>query len=256
MKNQNKFHLQVLVASDETEFDLTAAKIVAEQLTQKPNSKFIFPTGSTPLGMYKHLVAFFDNKELNFSQAQVFNLDEYYPIKRDTPASYFHYMKENLVDKINILPENWHIPNGEAPEPLAEAQRYEAEIKGSGSFDLAVLGIGPGTTCHIGFNEPPSAINTHVRYVTLTSQTISANSVNFKEVGQMPSGALTMGIADIFRAEKILLLAKGKVKSVGVDLTLAGAVNEEAPASFLRLHPNVTFLLDPEAAEVWLKRQG
>jgi glucosamine-6-phosphate deaminase len=256
MKNQNKFNLQVLIAAGESEFDLIAAKIVAEQLTQKPTSKFIFPTGSTPLGMYKHLVAFFENKEIDFSQAQVFNLDEYYPIKRDNPASYFHYMKENLIDKVNILSENWHIPNGEAPEPLAEAQQYEAEIKNIGSFDLAVLGIGPGTTCHIGFNEPPSVLNTPVRYVTLNPQTISANSVNFKEAGEMPSGALTMGIADIFRAEKILLLAKGQAKAVGVDLTLAGAVKEEAPASFLRLHPNVTFLLDPKAAEVWVKRQG
>jgi len=243
-----KLSLEVQIEPTANNVDKLAAEIVAEQLNKKKNSVFVFPTGSTPLGMYQNLISLFQKKQIDFEKARIFNLDEYFPLKREHPSSYYYYMKKNLIDQVNILPENWHIPNGEANDPEAEAKRYEDEIEQVGSFDLAVLGIGPGTTCHIGFNEPPSSLDSLVHYVSLSDQTLKANSVYFSHSEDIPQGALTMGIADIFRAKKILLLAKGEHKAAGVKISLEGPISEKAPASFLRLHPNVTFLLDRAAA--------
>lgn len=240
--------MEIRVEKEVENVDLVAGKIVAEQLKKKPASAFIFPTGQTPLGLYANLVSLFKKGKIDFKNAQIFNLDEYYPIKHQNPASYFYYMKKNLIDQINIRLENWHIPNGKAASPQKEAEKYEKEIKQVGKFDLAVLGLGPGTTCHIGFNEPPSSLDSVARYMSLSRQTLKVNSTLFTNPQDIPTGALTMGIADIFRAKKVVLIAKGRHKALGVKIALTGPISETAPASFLRLHPNVTFLLDQEAA--------
>jgi glucosamine-6-phosphate deaminase len=49
------------------------ANIVEEQLKENRISRFILPTGSTPLGLYKELV----NRELDWSAVMTYNLDVY-----------------------------------------------------------------------------------------------------------------------------------------------------------------------------------
>lgn len=137
-----KYNLEIRIEKEAFSVGKVAAEMVAAQLKEKSNSSFIFPTGSTPLDMYANLISLFNKKEIDFSEAKIFNLDEYYPLKHEHPSSYYHYMKQNLIDQINILPENWHIPNGEAVDSQKEAKRYEEAISRIGVFDLAVVGLG------------------------------------------------------------------------------------------------------------------
>ena len=44
------------------------------------------------------------------------------------------------------------------------------------------------------------------------------------------------------------VIAMGTSKAWGMNRTLKGTISSEAPSSFLRLHPKVTFALDQEAA--------
>ena len=57
-----------------------------------------------------------------------------------------------------------------------------------------------------------------------------------------------MGIGTIMRAKRILLIASGKDKSAIVKEALFGPVRPQVPASILQLHPDVTVVLDEEAA--------
>lgn len=189
-----------------------------------------------------------DQKDVDFSRVTVFNLDEYHPIRRNHPSSYNYYMLENLFNVVHM--GRAFIPNGESEEPNAEAERYDALLKQYGPVDLAVLGIGPGTTAHIGFNENGSTEDSRTRYTRLDDQTRSTNGAFFEHPQEIPEGAITQGVANILESRRILLIAKGEGKAWGIHRALKGPIDSDAPASFLRLHPHVTFALDKGAASL------
>jgi len=119
------------------------------------------PTGSTPIGVYRELVRLHSEEGLDFSNVVTFNLDEYFPISKDSLQSYYRFMRENLFDHVNIPENNIHIPDGEIdPEKIEEhCAEYERLIKEKGGIDLMLLGI--GRSGHIGFNEPGSKSHHH-----------------------------------------------------------------------------------------------
>jgi len=241
---------EVLIFPSPEGVDSKAAEVVIDQVNSKPNSVITLPTGSTPVGMYRLLSEAFRKGEVDFSGVKIFNLDAYWPISHVNPASYVSFMREIFFNHVNIPPEQRFIPNGMCADPDEEAERYEALLKQYGPPDLAVLGIGPGKTCHIGFNERGSMPDSRVRRVDLDEETRKVNAAFFQEGEPVPTSALTQGIADILDAQRILLLAKGKGKAWGVQRTLEGEIGPDAPASYLRYHPQTTFILDQDAASL------
>lgn len=63
--------------------------------------------GSTPLGMYKKLIEFYENGKLSFKYVKTFNMDEYVGIPLDHTESYHYYMYENFFKHIDIEPGKW-----------------------------------------------------------------------------------------------------------------------------------------------------
>lgn len=238
---------EILVGSSEG-IDAYAANQVVELIKGNPNAVLTLPTGSTPESMYEHLVAIYKKGDVSFHQTTVFNLDEYWPLSPAHPASYASYMRSHFIDQVDVSPENWYIPNSAAADPERETKEFDALMQRSGGVDLAILGIGPGLTCHIGFNERGSTADSRTRLVELDSETIEANRRFFSNPAEIPTHALTQGVANILEARKILLLVKGGGKAAGIARALTGEVSSDAPASFLRFHPNVTFVVDYEAA--------
>ena len=186
-----------------------------------------------------------NESKIDFSEVKAFNLDEYYPIKKDNPQSYVKFMDDNLFSHINIKHENVYIPNGETDSPKAECESYEKEIKASGGIDLQILGIGENG--HIGFNEPDTTLNSFTHLTKLTENTNKANSRFFDSYDKVPKNALTMGIATILKARKIILLASGTNKSYAVAELLNGGINTLVPATLLKVHSDVVFLCDESA---------
>jgi glucosamine-6-phosphate deaminase len=222
-----------------------AAAVVAQKVREKHEAVFLLPTGVTPLGMYRRLAALHREEELSFARAVFFNLDEYLGLPPDHPASYHVYMEENFYTLIDVDPERVHVPDGSAPDPEAECERYEAAIREAGGVDLCVLGI--GRNGHIGFNEPGAPFDSRTRVVRLAESTRRVNAADF-EGNRAPEKAITVGMATIFEAQEVLLLASGANKARAVAAALEGEISESVPASMLRRHPNATFLLDQEAA--------
>ena len=111
------------------------------------------PTGSSPEGMYAELVKANREGRVSFRHVITFNMDEYVGLPENHPESYHSFMRRNLFDHIDILPENIHILNGNAEDLEAECDHYEEMIKAAGGIDLFIGGIGPDG--HIAFNEPP-----------------------------------------------------------------------------------------------------
>jgi len=240
--------MKVIITVNYEEMSKKAAEIVKKQIKEKPNTVLGLATGSTPLGMYKHLIEMYKRGEIDFSNVITFNLDEYIGLSPDHPQSYHYFMFHNFFNHINIKKENVHIPNGIAEDLEEECRKYEEEIEKAGGIDLQILGI--GINGHIGFNEPDESIETKTHVVTLTEKTINANKRFFKSAEEVPRKAITMGLGSIMKAKKIVLLASGKNKAEAIKETIKGQLTTKVPATVLALHPDVTIIIDKEAASL------
>lgn len=245
--------MKIHIARSAEEWNKIAADIVEEVMRSKDEPVLGLPTGNTPIGMYKELVRRHREEGLDFSRVRTFNLDEYLGIAVDHPGSYHTYMREHLFDLVNIDPERTHLPHPNPESPEEEAARYSRLLEQYGPCDLQVLGI--GTNGHIGFNEPGTSFDSKTSVVQLAESTLQANAPVFgTDPETMPQKAITMGIAEIMTARKILLLANGASKAAIMKQALEGPVTENVPASVLQRHPNVVVLLDEAAASELSRR--
>ena len=222
-----------------------AANIISAQVIMKPDCVLGLATGSTPIGLYQQLVAWYEKGDLDFSQVRTVNLDEYKGLSRENDQSYYYFMHHNLFDHVNLPAENSHLPNGMEPDSDKECRRYSELIRSMGGVDLQLLGIGHNG--HIGFNEPGDAFDNDVHCVDLTQSTIEANKRFFASADDVPKQAYTMGIKTIMQAKKILIVASGEDKADIVRDAFFGPITPKVPASVLQLHNDVTLVADEAA---------
>jgi glucosamine-6-phosphate deaminase len=236
----------VVLKKNYEEVSREAARMVSAAIRSKPEIVLGLATGSTPLGLYKELVALHRAGNLDFSRASSFNLDEYLGLAPSHPQSFHFFMHEHLFSKINMPVQNIHIPDGTITDKYDEyCARYEQCVKSAGGIDLQILGI--GRNGHIGFNEPTSSLASRTRLKALSRETTEDNRQFFGE-SEMPKCAITMGIGTILDARRVLLLASGRSKAAAVAKAIEGPITSSVSASALQMHPDVTFIIDEEAA--------
>jgi len=238
--------MKVIVEKDYKKMSKKAAQLVKHQIIDKSDSVLGLPTGGTPLQMYSELIEMYKRGEVDFSQVVTFNLDEYYGLSPEHPQSYHYYMYDNFFDHINIREENIHILDGMTQNIEKECEEYERKIEQAGGIDLQVLGIGPNG--HIGFNEPSQNLKDKTHLVKLTEETREANSRFFESKKEVPKKALTMGISTILKSDKIIIMAAGENKASAINKTLSGQINTCTPSTLLQTHPDVTVIVDKDAA--------
>src|SRR5699024_4063323 len=146
--------MKIYKTKDYDAMSLKAATILASQIILKPDSVLGLATGSSPIGMYKKLVEWYEAGNLDFSQVMSVNLDEYRGLAPENEQSYRYFMNTNLFDHVNIRKECTHVPDGLTDNPDQACEDYEALIESLGGVDIQVLGMGHNG--HIGFNEPSS----------------------------------------------------------------------------------------------------
>ncbi len=239
--------MRVIVCENYDEMSKEAAKLIEGLVALKPECILGLATGSTPVGMYKILSEKCKNGELDFSRVTSYNLDEYYPISPDNDQSYRYFMNDNLFNHINIDKAKTFVPNGEAKDVEKECKDYDAMIDALGGADIQVLGI--GNNGHIAFNEPDAELVAGTHVTGLTESTIQANSRFFASIDDVPTKALTMGMASIMKAKKIMLLASGKGKHEVVKKLLDDKITTSNPATLLKLHNDVVIICDKDAYE-------
>ena len=235
--------MKVIVVKNYDEVSKEAFNVIKEVVTNKSNAVLGLATGSSPIGLYENMIK--DHKENGTSYAgcQSFNLDEYVGIDRDHSQSYWTFMHENLFHGIDLPEENIHVPYGNSKEDCAA---YEKDMENV-CVDVQVLGIGGNG--HIGFNEPGTPFDEETHIVELTEKTRSDNARFFEnDINNVPTHAITMGIATIMKAKKLLLVASGANKADAVAAMVQGPVTPEVPASVLQNHDDVVVIVDEAAA--------
>ena len=237
--------MRLFVCKNYDEMSKKAADVIASVITLKPDAVLGLATGSTPVGMYNCLAEMNREGKLDFSEVKTYNLDEYYPIKPSDDQSYRFFMNKNLFNNINIHMSNTHVLNGEAEDAEAECAAYDEAIEEAGGIDIQLLGI--GNNGHIGFNEPAAELISGTHKQELTKSTIEANSRFFASEDEVPKFALTMGMAPIMKAKRILILISGKNKHTALMEMLSGKITTNNPATMLNLHADVTVVCDEDA---------
>jgi glucosamine-6-phosphate deaminase len=226
------------------------ARLIREKQALNEPCVLGMATGGTPIYLYAELVRMHREEGLSFKNVITFNLDEYYPIEKDAFQSYWSFMHRHLFDHIDIDPANIHVPNGSWPKEEIKkyCAAYEAQLEKTGGVDLQILGI--GLNGHIGFNEPGSSIFSKTRLVNLDNTTRIANTYEFENISKVPRLAVTMGISNILKAKRIILMGWGQ-KAAIIARSVEGNVSEQVPASILQQHGDCTFVVDePAAAEL------
>lgn len=238
--------MQFIEKKDYEEVSDLAAETFVSEIQSNPQIILGLATGSTPLGLYKRLVKSYQNGEISFAQATSFNLDEYVGLTPDHHGSYSYYMESNFFKHIDIDRDSAHIPWGVEHDGANFCHRYDQMIANAGGIDLLLLGVGENG--HIAFNEPANEMLLDTHIVELMPETIDVNSRFFKDVSEMPTQAITMGMGSIMCARKIILLITGtKKQAVLKRLLNERTITPEFPVSFLRVHPDVTVIYDKSA---------
>ena len=228
--------MRVDVAASSAEFDRKAADAIREAARSRERAAIGLPSGTTPLGMYAELAQQPDGLETTVW----FAIDELHGVARDHPATNATYFRRHAPGlAVEVL-------DSESDDPDAERARFSRLLADAGGLELVVLGI--GANGHIAFNEPGSAFDSRARRVALAAETRRQYAAQFASLDETPAHGLTLGIADLLSARRVLLLARGEEKAAAVAAAIEGPLTEELPASALRRHDDVTVLLDGAAA--------
>ncbi len=236
--------MKVIEAADYEDLSRQTAEIVIAQLRAKPSSLLVFPTGRTPLGLFKALVDAERAGRVDFSAAVFLTLDEYASIAADDRRRLLLWLKLELLGPLRIPDSAVHAFDPLA-EPHAEADRIEALIAERGGIDLAIVGLGPNG--HIGMNEPGSAFDSRTRRVDLTPATIRSNAAYWGTEADVPRAGLTLGLGTLGEAGKLVLITGGAEKAGILAKALNDPISEDLPATALRLHSNGIVVADRAA---------
>eukprot|EP00766_Chilomastix_caulleryi_P006478 gnl/Chilomastix_caulleri/8735.p1 GENE.gnl/Chilomastix_caulleri/8735~~gnl/Chilomastix_caulleri/8735.p1 ORF type:complete len:249 (-),score=113.06 gnl/Chilomastix_caulleri/8735:13-759(-) len=223
---------------------------IAAIVREKPNAVIGLATGSTPVRIYERLVNAYKRGELDFSNITTVNLDEYVGLPPGHPQSYKEFMRVNLLNHINVDPNNTNIPLSDAPNPAAEAASYERRVEKLGPVDIWLLGV--GVNGHVAFNEPGSSADSPTRVVSLTPSTIQVNSRFFGPGEHQPTTAISVGIGTLLRnAREMIVVATGAAKAQAVKTAVEEAPSTKCPLSLIKSRAEI--IVDAEAASALRK---
>ncbi|MBO8423416.1 MAG: glucosamine-6-phosphate deaminase [Firmicutes bacterium] len=240
----------VIQTANYEELSRKAYELMRPVLIEKPDAVLGLATGSSPIGLYKGMIADYKAGNVSYKNMISINLDEYADLPVEHPESYRSFMNRNLFDHIDIDKANTHVPDGLAADKEAACSEYTA-FAAAHPIDVQILGI--GANGHIGFNEPGTSFGAHTHLVELKEGTRRDNARFFdNDIDKVPTHAVTLGLADIMQAKMIILIANGTAKAEAVRRMIQGPVDVACPASVLQTHPCVYVVVD-EAAGYYVK---
>ena len=231
-----------------------ASERLAEKIVESINaSKGVFrlglTTGSSPLSLYKSLVARYKAGEVSFKDVEIYSIDEYYPAPADD-HSRNRRLYADLVAHVDIRPENVHVPKltelHDSTFVTEFCSKYDEMASG---LDLLIMGT--GEKGEIGFNEFAASENSHTRTVLLPYGSRKRQAKNFAgNLAETPDKAIAMGISTMMSAKKIHLIAWGEDKAQVVKKIVEDKMDPSCPASLLQRHEHITFYVDENSASL------
>lgn len=221
---------------------------IADLVREQPEAVLGLATGGTMVELYAELVRLHREEGLDLSRVTTFNLDEYLGLDEGDTNTFRSFMDVHLFEPAKLDRTRTNFPDSirAATDPLAASREYEDAIAAAGGIDLQLLGL--GRNGHIGFNEPGSLRESRTRVITLDARTREDATGTFGALENVPTAAITVGVATILEARRVCVLAFGERKADVVLRTVTGDVGPEVPSTFLRGHADAVLHIDTAAA--------
>ena len=226
--------MKIIHCNSVAELNELASELLVNECREYPHSLVCAATGNSPTGIYRELV----KKQFSIvvENIRFIKLDEWYGLGKDDPGSCEYYLRKNLIEPLEVSPERYITFDGLTDDPEQEFKQVRHYLDNNGPIDLAILGL--GTNGHIAFNEPADVLQPQPHLAQLSETSLSHSMITGK--GNVITHGMTLGLADILQAKKIILPVFGQSKRAIMQRLMEGKVSTHLPASFLWLHHDVT----------------
>ncbi|HNR31748.1 MAG TPA: 6-phosphogluconolactonase [Candidatus Hydrogenedentes bacterium] len=236
-------HARITIESDYERMSARAADWLVEAIRRQSDLLLCVATGASPLGAYRELARRASDGAVAVDRLRILKLDEWGPLPPDDPGSCEAYIRREVLDPLRIAPDRYFAMRGDVPDPQAECRRFRETLAALGPIDVSVLGV--GTNGHLGLNEPGPWLHDGVHVAELAPS--SQGHGMLATARTRPTHGLTLGMGDLLRSRKLLLLVSGADKRPAMRALLDQRLRTEFPASFLWLHRNLTVICDAAA---------
>jgi galactosamine-6-phosphate isomerase len=220
-----------------------AAEFIAAEVKAKPDLILCASAGGTPTGVYAQMALQHAKDRRLYKKLRVLQIDEWGGLSPDNPATCRTDLRTKLLEPLGISPDLFEGFRSDAPDPHRECARIARWLERNGPIDICLLGL--GLNGHLAMNEPADEFvpQTHVSKLAKSS----LNHGMLQSLKRKPRYGLTMGMGDILRSRKTLLIVNGKAKRDVLARLFAENVSTRFPASFLWLHHDATIICDRES---------
>ena len=237
--------MKLIITKDYDEMSRTAADLVIEQVKQKSASLICFPSGDSPAGMFRCLVADAQAGKVDFGPCYFVGLDEWVGLGKDDDGSCTQFLNEHFFGPLNIKSPQVKFFDAKAADLDAACRDMDDFIKQHGPLDMMIVGI--GMNGHIGLNEPGTDFNLYAHHAPLDPVTVTVGQKYFKTETALTEG-ITLGLKHLQEAKMPLLIAAGGKKAGIISRALRGGVSQQLPASVFQTLSSSVVLLDEGAA--------
>jgi glucosamine-6-phosphate deaminase len=245
--------MKVLTYKNYDEMSRAAADLIVEQVNRKPNSLLCFPSGDTPAGVFKYLIADAHAGRVDFSKCYFVGLDEWVGMGKDDEGSCTNFLYESFFTPMQIKADMMLFFDARAADLDAACKTMNDFIKDKGPLDVMMVGI--GMNGHIGLNEPGTNFNLYAHHAPLDAVTIQVGQKYFKQNTPL-HGGISLGLKYLQEAKMPLLIASGINKAAIIAQALEGEVTEKLPASIFQTLSSAYVLLGDDAASQLTKAQA
>ncbi|MCF0177773.1 MAG: glucosamine-6-phosphate deaminase [Bacteroidales bacterium] len=240
-------HIPVTIFEDVEEITLKLAELIVTRIneSEKVPFKLGISNGSTLVSLLHTLAEMYKQGRVSFKNVELFTTDEYFEPEGIKGKCRTYALREELISKVDILPENLYLLDKCKDAASASLYCSEFDAKSRG-LDLLVLGVSDDG--QVALNEVGASDKSRTRVSLLSYHSRKRLSADFGGVvANTPHFALTMGVSTLLRAREIYLMAFGEDKAPVVKQIAEGEINN-MPATYLQYHKNIHMLVDENAA--------
>ena len=223
--------MKLIIEETEQKMSESAMFILLGAMMQDKRVNISLTSGRSPKTMYDMMIPYVKNQE-KFKDIQYYLFDEYGPNWKD--------MQELFFKPANIPDSHIHIMNAD------NWQDYDNEIRNVGGIDVMVIGL--GYDGHFCGNCPRCTPFDSYTYQIDFKEKQAVNP-DYKDRPYQPF-TLTMGPKSLMRVKHLVMIVNGKEKAEIFKRFLDEPINQDVPATILKLHPNFTVICDQDAASL------
>ncbi|MEG0275450.1 MAG: glucosamine-6-phosphate deaminase [Coprobacillus sp.] len=230
--------MKLIIEKDEKQMSESAMFILLGAMMQDKRVNISLTSGRSPKTMYNRMIPYVKNQE-KFNDIQYYLFDEN-PYIDEEYGPNWNEMQDLFFKEANIPNERIHIMNDD------NYLDFDKQIRDAGDIDVMVIGLGHDG--HFCGNCPRCTPFDSYTY-KLDFKEKQAVNPTYADRPRQPF-TLTMGPKSLMRVKHLVMIVNGKEKAEIFKRFMEEPINQDIPATILKLHPNFTVICDQDAASL------